>query len=103
MDRIGVFFKVKPGMQEEYKRRHDNIWPEISEALDIADIHDYTIWNIENMLFSCFSTSDYNRAKELLEKMPRYQEWRNYMEEVVEVDPVSGQKEWDMRLTFFHP
>ena len=25
--------KIVPGMQEEYRKRHDNIWPEMKEVL----------------------------------------------------------------------
>ena len=30
--------KIVPGMQEEYKKRHDNIWPEMKEVLANAGI-----------------------------------------------------------------
>ena len=36
--------KIVPGMQEEYKKRHDNIWPEMKEVLANAGIVNYSIW-----------------------------------------------------------
>ncbi len=36
--------KIVPGMQEEYKKRHDNIWPEMKEVLADAGIVNYSIW-----------------------------------------------------------
>ena len=36
--------KIVPGMQEEYKKRHDNIWPEMKEVLAKAGIVNYSIW-----------------------------------------------------------
>ena len=35
--------KIVPGMQEEYKKRHDNIWPEMKEVLAKAGIVNYSI------------------------------------------------------------
>ena len=33
MQRVGFEMKIHPEMVEEYKQRHDDIWPEMSEAL----------------------------------------------------------------------
>ena len=35
--------KIVPGMQEEYKKRHDNIWPEMKELLHL-DAGRRTVW-----------------------------------------------------------
>ncbi|TKT76116.1 L-rhamnose mutarotase [Aquamicrobium sp. LC103] len=35
--------KLNPGMREEYKRRHDQIWPELVALLRQAGISDYSI------------------------------------------------------------
>ena len=39
-------FKMKlfPGMEAEYRKRHDEIWPELSQALRDAGIYDYAIF-----------------------------------------------------------
>ena len=38
MERFAWKGRIKPGMQEEYKRRHDEIWPEMLELLHAAGI-----------------------------------------------------------------
>mgnify|MGYP002228447151 FL=1 len=43
--------KIVPGMQEEYKKRHDNIWPEMKEVLANAGIVNYSIWMQGEELF----------------------------------------------------
>ena len=45
MERFAWKGRIKPGMQEEYKRRHDEIWPEMLELLKSAGIRNYTIWS----------------------------------------------------------
>ena len=43
--------KIVLGMQEEYKKRHDNIWPEMKEVLADAGIVNYSIWMQGEELF----------------------------------------------------
>ena len=42
------------GMQEEYKKRHDNIWPEMKEVLAKAGIENYSIWMQGEELFGYY-------------------------------------------------
>jgi L-rhamnose mutarotase len=35
--------QLNPGMEEEYRRRHDEIWPELVDALKEAGVEDYSI------------------------------------------------------------
>ena len=44
MIRNAFTMKLKPGFEEEYKRRHDEIWPELSAELTKAGISDYSIF-----------------------------------------------------------
>ena len=43
MERFAWKGRIKPGMAEEYKRRHDKIWPEMKALLKEAGICNYTI------------------------------------------------------------
>jgi|TARA_B100000470_G_scaffold8010_1_gene5662 L-rhamnose mutarotase len=44
MQRVGFEMKIHPEMVEEYKRRHDDIWPEMSAALVRTGWRNYTIF-----------------------------------------------------------
>ncbi len=44
MERICFTFALHPGMEAEYKRRHDEIWPELVEAIQEAGIRNYTLF-----------------------------------------------------------
>ena len=35
--------RLNPGMEAEYKRRHDAIWPELVDLLHAAKVSDYSI------------------------------------------------------------
>ena len=44
MQRFCFLFRLKPGTEDEYKRRHDEIWPEMVQALHDSGISNYTIF-----------------------------------------------------------
>ncbi len=44
MERICFTFEIKPGTEAEYKRRHDEIWPELVAAIEDAGIRNYTLF-----------------------------------------------------------
>ena len=44
MQKIAFKMKLKPGMQQEYQRRHAEIWPELVALLKESGISDYTIF-----------------------------------------------------------
>jgi L-rhamnose mutarotase len=102
MERVGIYFRLKPGIGEEYKKRHDEIWPEMTKALNQAGIHNYSIWNHEEMLFAYFEVEDFNNAQSILDNNSVYIQWRKYMEDIIDVDYKTGQKEFFMRLMFYH-
>jgi L-rhamnose mutarotase len=44
MERLCHVFQVAPGREEEYVRRHVEIWPELVEAMKAAGFADYTLF-----------------------------------------------------------
>ncbi|MCK5736180.1 MAG: L-rhamnose mutarotase, partial [Spirochaetaceae bacterium] len=44
MNRVSFKMKLKPGMKDEYKKRHDEIWPELLVLLRGAGVSDYSIF-----------------------------------------------------------
>src|ERR1044072_4615984 len=72
--------KLKPGNVAEYKKRHDEIWPELSRDLRNAAISDYSIFLDEDTLtlFAVQKLSDGNTAA-ALPKSPIVRKWWDYM------------------------
>ena len=83
MERFAWKGRIKPGMQAEYKRRHDEIWPEMVELLKAAGIRNYTIWSDGDVLFGYY---------ECVNGSPIVDKWNVYMDDVLELemDPVTG-------------
>jgi L-rhamnose mutarotase len=63
--------KLKPGTTAEYKRRHDEIWPELKQLLGEAGIYDYSIFlDEEDMhLFAVLKLKEVNK-RDLLPDIP---------------------------------
>ena len=85
--------KIVPGMQEEYKKRHDNIWPEMKEVLANAGIVNYSIWMQGEELFGyyeCEKGGEY--AAKVQAESNVVKKWNEYMKDILimEKDPVTG-------------
>lgn len=44
MERACFTFEIHEGKEEEYKRRHDEIWPELVEVLTQSGLRNYTLF-----------------------------------------------------------
>ena len=103
MERFAWKATVKEGKLAEYKKRHDNIWPELKQVLKDAGIGNYTIWNVGNELFGYFEcdkgvayAEQHQAASSVVGK------WNEYMKDVMvmEMDPETGAQP-KMQQVFF--
>lgn len=83
--------EVRPGYEEEYKRRHDEIWPEMLDALRHAGIRNYNIFRHGLTLFGYFETDDLAASQAAISAEPVNTRWGEWMAPImkVEVDPAT--------------
>lgn len=95
--------QLKPGVIDDYRRRHDEIWPELSALLTEAGIYDYSIFLDESTLalFAVLKVRDDNRL-DTLHDHPVMKKWWDYMAPLMEVEPDNRPKEWPLPLIFRH-
>lgn len=88
MIRNAFKMKLKPGFETEYRKRHDEIWPELSRALTDAGVSDYSIFlDAETLtLFAVQKLADGHTA-DLLPSTPIVRKWWEYMADIMEVNP----------------
>ena len=88
MQKVAFTMQLKPGVVEEYKKRHDEIWPELSEALTAAGISDYSIFleASTGKLFAVQWLADPHTADQL-PQLPIMKKWWAYMADIMEVNP----------------
>lgn len=79
--------KLLPGFREEYKKRHDEIWPELQELLSERGIYDYSIFLDEETLtlFAVQKIKDGAQLEEM-EDEPVLRKWWDYMCDIMEVN-----------------
>ncbi len=96
--------RLKPGSEAEYKKRHDEIWPEMTEVLNLAGITNYTIWLYKDMLFGYYECDDLDQAARVQAESPVVERWNKYMADILimEFDEKTGVTP-PLQLMFFHP
>lgn len=84
MQRHAFKMFLNHGMSMEYKRRHDEIWPELSELLTKAGVRNYSIHLDEetDILFGYLERED-NHTMDRLPEHPVMKKWWNYMSDIM--------------------
>ena len=84
---------IKPGKKDEYIRRHNEIWPEMTEVLKQAGICNYTIFSSGNELFGYYECEKgVAYAEKAQAGSPVVDKWNEYMKDILELemDPETG-------------
>ena len=75
---------LKEGKIEEYKKKHDEVWPEITDALINAGVTNYSIYYDEkdNTLIEYMELKD-NNTFDNLEDLGILKKWNIYMKDLL--------------------
>ena len=88
MRRHAFRMKLKPGFEEEYKRRHDETWPDLKAVLHEAGVRDYSIYLDEKSLtLFAFQRLEDDNSADMLPENPVVKKWWKYMAEIMETNP----------------
>ena len=104
MQRVTFKMKLFNGFEEEYKRRHDALWPELEILLKQAGIEDYSIFLDEetNVLFGYLIIEDKRQLDEL-PKHPVMQKWWAYMKDIMETNEDNSPVNTSLKEVFYLP
>lgn len=88
MKRVAFKMLMFPGMREEYKKRHDEIWPDLVKLLKETGISEYSIFldADTNCLFGVMKVSD-QLALDELPKQDIMKKWWAFMKDIMESNP----------------
>ncbi len=96
MNRIAFTMTLLPGNEEEYKRRHDEIWPELADLLRGSGISDYSI-HLDartSTLFALLTRADDHHMDSLADH-PVMKRWWEYMSDIMvtheDLSPVTSE------------
>lgn len=104
MRTLGFRMQLKPGFADEYRRRHDAIWPELCDLLRNAGIYDYAIFldPETHSLFASLKLRD-DDARADLPTDPVMRRWWDHMADIMEVEPDNQPCEWPLVPIFYLP
>jgi L-rhamnose mutarotase len=82
--RTAFVLRVRPDKIEEYIRAHQEVWPEMLDALRAAGIRNYTIFRDGNRMFGYFEADDLEAAGHHLAQQEVSTRWQDAMAELLE-------------------
>jgi len=78
--RICFTLQVDPGMLDEYRRRHEEVWPEMLEALRDAGWRDYSLFlRDDGLLIGVLETDDFDAALAAMDATDVNARWQAQM------------------------
>lgn len=104
MERVAFKMKLYPGNRDEYKRRHDEIWPELAQLLKESGVADYSIFLDEetSSLFGVLKVKN-KAALDALPQQPVMQKWWAYMSDLMASNPDNSPVSIPMEEVFYLP
>lgn len=104
MQRVAFKMKLFPGMEAEYRKRHDEIWPDLADLLHEKGVHEYSIFLDEGtgFLFGFLKIPDAARLDELPAD-PVMKKWWAYMQDIMESNPDNSPVSVPLQEVFYLP
>jgi L-rhamnose mutarotase len=104
MQRSAFIMQLKKGNEEEYRQRHERIWPELRDLLVSTGISDYSIYLDEasGKLFATMKFAD----EQSLARLPQnavMQRWWAHMEDIMETCPDHSPVAVPLKEVFYLP
>jgi L-rhamnose mutarotase len=101
MPRYAFKMFLNPGQRDEYRHRHDRIWPELKALLKQAGVSNYSIFlDAEtNILFAYLERPERHGMNDL-PSHPVMQRWWTQMRDIMATNPDGGPVEVPLEEVF---
>jgi L-rhamnose mutarotase len=77
MERVCFLLRVRPEMLAEYRRRHEQVWPEMLQALSDTGWRNYSLFLREDgLLIGYLETDDFQQALRLMAATDVNERWQ---------------------------
>ena len=88
MKRMAFKMHLNPGQKDEYKKRHNEIWPELKKLLKESSVSEYSIFLDEetNTLFAFQKVSGDGGSQDL-GQTELVKKWWKFMADIMETNP----------------
>jgi L-rhamnose mutarotase len=102
--RFAFKMQLYRGFEDEYKKRHDALWPDLKQLLKSKDISEYSIFLDEttNILFGIMKTQNPKALNEL-PSHPVMKKWWDYMKDIMETNSDNSPVSVPLKEVFYLP
>lgn len=104
MEKYAFKMQLNPGCEAEYRRRHDEIWPELVALLQDAGVSDYSIHLDEEtgFLFGVLWRRD-DHGMDALPDHPVMRKWWAHMADIMATHPDNAPVATPLKTVFYMP
>ncbi|MBI3505253.1 MAG: L-rhamnose mutarotase [Proteobacteria bacterium] len=88
---LAFCLRLRPGSEDEYRQRHDDIWPEMRAMLHDSGILHYEIHlRREDSLLFAFIVRRPGHSMDAFRENPVWRRWQAHMADILVQDPGGG-------------
>ena len=104
MSRHAMIWKIKPELKEQYKKDHDEIWPDLAKAITDAGYKNYSIYfRKDGTMFAYLEHDNLEEGSKILGRTEVNGRWQKAMAKYfVNSDPTIIGPEMEMLEEVFH-
>lgn len=102
MKRLAFKMQLNKGQEEEYEKRHNEIWPELKQLLKDAGVSEYSIFldKETNTLFA-FQKLSGESGSQNLGSTEIVQKWWKYMADIMKTNPDNSPVTTELEEVFY--
>ncbi len=102
MKRLAFKMHLNPGQKAAYKKRHNELWPELHKLLKDAGVSEYSIFLDEetHTLFAFQKVSGHLGSQDLANN-PIVKKWWAFMADVMQVNPDNSPVSVELEEVFY--
>ena len=101
MRRLAFKMHLREGQEEEYKKRHNKIWPELKKLLKEAGISEYSIFlDDETSTIFAFQKVQETGGSQTLGENEIVKKWWAYMADIMKTNPDNSPVSIDLKEVF---
>jgi L-rhamnose mutarotase len=93
MQRVAFQLRIRQGMEAEYDRAHESVWPELLRELEDFGVREYSIFRRGQQLFLYLRVPSFERLMEQLGASEVNGRWQRAMSHLFEPVPGLGPDE----------
>ena len=95
MQRVCLTFRLVSGLQDEYRRRHVEVWPELEEAIKAEGITSSVVYVAgDSVVVLVEHPTDIDGALERLGATEVNARWSEYFADVMATEPEQADEVW---------